>query len=429
MITPDGATETFVYNNLGQVTRHKRKNGFYEFFDYDTTGLLKVKWNPVASPSHPSSGPSTTYSYYSGTHKWRDRVQTVTDARGFRTTYEYDKTFDSGGNQTGTSCSGRGLITKVSYPDDTHTGTIAGGTSMSYVYDIYGNLQSETQDQLGETTNYTYDDYNRLKTMRLPNSDSVPTQRATVYDYTPNRSDPPNGINPLSHTTNSVWKETAPSLVVTARTFDENFRLSSETMGSQDSTVAATTRFGYDDYGNQTSVTDPRGYGLGDPTYTTLTDYDARNRKKQVSPPAVPVTGVEKTQWEYDANGNVTKIVRPDSTAETKDYDTMNRLKMDTQPKDPGVTSTTLMDYYPAGTLKTLTDARSRVTTFSYNETDLKSQVVYPANSQGVSDYEAYEYDPNYNLLSRRTTSNVYQVFEYDERNRQKSMSWRDGKT
>lgn len=390
---------------------------------------MTTKWNPVASSSHPSSGPSTSYAYYTGTNKWRDRVKTITDARGFRTTYEYDRTFDANGDQTMTACSGRGLITKVSYPDDTHGGTISGGTSMSYVYDIYGNLLSETQDQLAETTKYTYDEYNRLRTMKLPDSDSVPNQRATIYDYTPNRSDPPNGINPLSHTSNSIWKETAPSLVVTARTFDENFRLSSEKMGSQDPSVAATTWFGYDNYGNQMFVTDPRGSGPGDVTYTTSTDYDTRNRKMQVRPPAVPVTGVEKTQWEYDPNGNVTRIVRADATVESKEYDTMNRVMKDTQPKQPGVTAVTQMDYYPAGTLKTLTDARSRVTTFFYNETDLKSQVSYPPNSQGVSDYESYEYDQNYNLLNRRTTSNVYQVFEYDERNRQKSMSWHDGKT
>ncbi len=431
---PDGGTETFLYNAKGQVTRHKRQNGAYEFFDYDATWRLVVKWNPVASSIHPpSSSPlKTTYEYYEPPHPWGDRVLRVTDARGNRTEYEYDKTFDANGAQTNTPCPGRGLITKISYPDDKHDGTYPNGTSMSYVYDVYGNLLTETQDQLGETTKYTYDEYNRLKTMRVPPSDAIPSQRPTVYDYTPNRADPPNGINPLSHTSNSVWHETSPSLVVTTRVFDENFRLSSETVGSQDPTVAATSYYGYDGVGNCTYVTDPRGSGPQDATYTTYTDYDTRNRKTQVRPPLPPNGVAENTQWEYDPNGNMTKEVRPDLTVETRDYDTMNRMIRDTLPKEPGdpvVTATTLLDYYPAGTLKTVTDAKSRVTTFFYNENDLKSQMNYPPNGQGIFDYEAYEYDGNYNLINRRATSGIYQVFEYDPRNRQSRMGWFDGKT
>ncbi|MBA3352662.1 MAG: RHS repeat protein, partial [Blastocatellia bacterium] len=426
---PDGGTETFDYNPFGQVTRHKRQNDAYEFYDYDGTGLLTTIWNPVPGAQHPTGNLKITYSYYTGTHPWRDRVQMVTDARGYKTVYEYDKTFDSNGDQTSTPCPGRGLITKVSYLDDTHGGTIAGGTSMSYVYDIYGNLLRETQDQLAETTTYTYDEYNRLKTMKVPPSDAIPSQRATVYDYTPDRAAPPNDINPLSHTTDSIWKETSPSLVLTSRKFDENFRLISEEIGSQDPEKAATTWFGYDNVGNRIYVTDPRASGADDPVWTTYTLHDTRNRVMQVSTPPAPIYGPERTKYEYDGNNNVTKIVRADTTEVTREYDTMNRLTKDIQPKDPGVTATTMMAYNHAGTLGTVTDARSRVTMFLYNEKDLKKQVIYPPNGQGVSDFEAYEYDQNYNLINRRATSNVYQVFKYDERNRQMRMSWHDGKT
>jgi hypothetical protein len=158
---PDSGVEYFLYNDFGQVTQHKRKNGYYEHATY-VNGLLTGLWNPTLSATRPDSEAHYTYTYYGNGSsgdvvEWRDRLRTVTDPLGNRTTYEYDKTFVNGVQST-TPCYGRGLITKIKYADDTHDGQYSAGTARSLTYDIYGNKRTETNEAV-ETTTYTYDDW------------------------------------------------------------------------------------------------------------------------------------------------------------------------------------------------------------------------------------------------------------------------------
>ena len=114
-----GPTEGFVYNSLGQVTRHQRKNGWYRFADCSTTPpyQLKTLWNPVNTSTRPNSGPNTAFTYYVSPNVWAGRVKDITDPLLHKTTYEYDLSFDANGVQTTTPCSGRGLVTKIIYSD------------------------------------------------------------------------------------------------------------------------------------------------------------------------------------------------------------------------------------------------------------------------------------------------------------------------
>lgn len=396
---PDGATEGFVYNSLGLVTRHQRRNGYYEFIDYDGSGRLTAVWNPVTGSTHPTSGPKTSYSYYNAPHVWGGRVQTVTDPRGYHTTYEYDLSFDSATlNQP---CSGRGLVTKISYTDDTHGGTVSGGTYKSFGYDVYGNKLWE-ENEMRQRTTYTYDDYKRILSVKLPSSTQVQNP-LTSYDY----ARP--GYLPYSHTT-SNWQKTtqlaAPAAaVVTQRLYDANFRKSTETDAYGVAGVAATTYYDYDANGNETKMTDPRGTGLGDVNHTVTATYDSRNRKTRVTnPPVVPAAA--PTDYKYDANGNVTSIKRPDGTTELKEYDEMNRVTKDTVPKTttPTVTNiVTQMQYFPSGTLKQVTDGNSNVTSFLYNGYDLRTTMTYPNLST-----QTWTYDDNNNVLEWKNTGGIF---------------------
>src|SRR5207249_10103294 len=117
--------------------------------------------------------------YYTSS-PWTDRVQTETDPLGRRTQYEYDHKFDINGNPTAAACAGRGLITKITYPDDTHNGPYPNGTSKSFGYDQYGNKLWE-DNELRHRTRYTYDAYNRLTTFTTP----CPINGLTRYANSP----------------------------------------------------------------------------------------------------------------------------------------------------------------------------------------------------------------------------------------------------
>jgi RHS repeat-associated protein len=412
--SPDTATETYGYNSLNRIVRHKRKNSAYEFADYDTAGRLTKLWNPVASSTHPTSGPQTTYAYYPVGHVWQDRVQTVTDPRGYRTTYEYDMRFDANGVQTSTPCSGRGRVTRMSHPDDTHGGTLSGGTYRSFGYDKFGNTLWE-ETEMRERTVYTYDDYNRLTSVKLPPTPEVPVA-VTTYDYMAT-----NGASPYSHTSNAVRFETSPSGIVTGRTYDPNFRKGTETKGYGVGGLAATTYFAHDANGNLITMTDPRGSALGDVSYTTTTVYDSRNRKTRTTSP--PVSAIrEVTDWKCDAAGNITSIKRADGTTESKTYDEMNRVLTDIVPKDasPPTYITTTFTYNLAGMLATVKDGNNQVTSFEYDPRDLKTKMTYPQ----VTDYKEWTYDEVGNAVRRRTVNGSSQLFTYDDRNRMTRMRW-----
>ena len=416
---PDGATETFVYNTLTRVTRHKRKNDYYEFADYDTTGKLLTLWAPVLSSTNPQTQAKTTFGYYPAGHAWATRLNWVTDPFGsyngdiyHSTFYEYDLSFDANGVQTTTPCPGRGLVTKVKNP--VTSGTF--GAFKTFGYDKYGNNLWE-ENELRQRTTYTYDDYKRVFSAKLPPSAQV-ANALTSYDYTRP------GYSAYTHTTSNWQKMTqlaAPAAaVVTQRLYDANLRKSTEIEAYGVAGVAATTYYDYDANGNETKMTDPRGTGLGDANHTVTTTYDSRNRKTRVTnPPVVPVAA--PTDYKYDANGNVTSVKRADSTTETKAYDTMNRLVTDTVPKtaSPLVNIVTQLQYFPSGALKQVTDGNLNVTSFLYNGYDLRTTMTYPDLST-----QTWTYDDNNNVLQWKNTLGIFQTFTYDRRNRKLSMQW-----
>ena len=163
----------------------------------------------------------------------------------------------------------------------------------------------------------------------------------------------------------------------------------------------ATTWFHYDPVGNQDWVTDPRGtagrtYPNADPAYTTYTDYDNRNRKWRVREPLG-----RTTEFHYDDGTNLTRIIRPDQTIETKAYDGMNRVITDTVPKEAGANILTQFQYYPwnvqsASLLKKVIDGETHSYQFEYDPSGLKTKMTYPDGS-----YRTWSYDDAHNLANR----------------------------
>jgi RHS repeat-associated protein len=400
---PDsGDYETFSRNDFGQVLNHRLRNGAYESFAYDTRGLLTDKWNPKQTVPA-GNDPHTHYTYYTAAdgqayYGWIDRVKTITLPGNYpyghqaTDTYEYDK------NAQNQPCPGRGLVTKIRH------WTATGDKIQTFGYNQFGNKIWE-KDEVNHQTSYAYDSYNRVLTV------TNPLVKTTHYTYLPTNG---NGTSPYLHTTSNPDKITTPTGIITKNIYDENLRKTSTT-AAYGTSKASSTWFHYDLVGNQDYVTDPRGSGAGDSAYTTYTDYDVRNRKWRVREPLNHVT-----EFHYDDYINVTRIIRPDQTTETKTYDALNRVLTDTVPKDNSTTITTTFNYNPSGTINWVKDGNIHTTTFAYDASDQKFTMTYP-NNGGI---QSWAYDDAHNLKSHITVSGHTQYFAYDERNRKYADWW-----
>jgi len=433
------ARETFTYcvqadpqcsnNPLGQIKTHRLKNGAYVHYRYDSRGLLIDKWEPTWTVTASDSEPKTHYDYYTTEYSytatdgqlvypWTDRVMTVTgpppnwpytDGPASET-YEYDRVLGASGitDLSGAARPGRSLVTKVTHADETF---------QRFAYDAYRNKRWE-DNELRRATSYSYDAYNRLLNVTRP------LNGITTYTYNPT-----NGAA-LQHTTNNpdtiTVRTGSGTSIVTKNVYDDNFRKTSTTAGFG-TAQAATTWFHYDSVGNQDYVTDPRGSSTPSAQWTTYTDYDSRNRKWQVREPLGRIT-----QFYYDDKINVTRIIRPDQTTETKVYDGLNRLISDTVPKEPGVYIVTQFQYNPwngdstdgghsGSLLLKVTDGNGQPYKFKYDAAGLKTQMTYPNNSS-----QSWAYDDAHNLKSRTTVAGGSEIqnFLYDIRNRKTGEAW-----
>ncbi|MEY2497475.1 MAG: hypothetical protein QOD12_1031, partial [Verrucomicrobiota bacterium] len=268
---PDGATEHFEYNILGQVLSHRLTSGGTETSTYDGRGLKTSHTDPY--------GNVTNYHYYqSGPNT--DRPLNVVDPRGNATSYEYN---------------GRGEVTKVTHQD---------GSFTQSTYNPDGTVATAT-DELGHATSYTYDEYKRVLTV------TNPLNQATSNSY-----EPWSGIGSLSHTTASVYRTRSPMGKITDFNYDENFRRFVVHQGVGTPADDSTTVSGYDAVGNLSWVRDPR-------SQTTNFGYDNRNRQTSITDALGNVTSTT-----YDVANNKTSVTRPGNPSSTRfvAYDPMNRL-------------------------------------------------------------------------------------------------------
>src|SRR5581483_4297938 len=305
---PDGGWEEFDYNNLGEVTQHRRcKDGITvetETFVYDNTTGPATRG--LKTSYQDATGGVTTYSYYTS-GPWADRIQTVTyptNASGFQATetYEYDRAYDANGENSGASTAqvpiaGRGLVTRITNTD---------GTYKAFGYNKYGDKLWE-EDELRHRTCYTYDDYGRVQTVKTPLNHTI------TNDYTfP-------GKTSTITTSKLPFATTLPSGKKTTFEYDANWRKRFVHVAPDYPADAATTEWRYDehpgDIGHLTTMIDPRGNA-------TTYGYDLRDRQIWVTDAANHTNRVV-----YDTRGlKISETHANNELIEYDGYDAMYRL-------------------------------------------------------------------------------------------------------
>jgi RHS repeat-associated protein len=151
-----------------------------------------------------------------------------------------------------------------------------------------------------------------------------------------------------------------------------------------------TTRYAYDQVGNQTKVTSPRGVATPDnidpDDFATVSVYDALNR-------------VTETRSPYDRDD--ARYNTPDIT--TYAYDELSRLKKLSAPPSAGQTvrNDTTYSYFDNGWTKTSVDPFDIATSYDYN--DLGQQTLRQLTSAGGSSQRnmTWTYHPDGKLATR----------------------------
>lgn len=176
-------------------------------------------------------GTALAQTYAAYTYSANGLPATLTDAKGNRTTYEYD---------------GHDRRVKLRYPHPTTAGTSSTTDYEQFTYDAAGNMLTHRK-RSGESVSFAYDNLNRLLTRSYPTAaDNV----AFAYDLLGRRTQSKYADN--SHTVSYVW--------------DGAGRLSSTTSGTK------TLAYQYDPAGNRTQLSWPEG------GFYVTTTFDALNR-------------------------------------------------------------------------------------------------------------------------------------------------------
>jgi YD repeat-containing protein len=440
------ASEAATYDGNGNVASRTDFNGNLSTYTYDLSRNLETQ-RVEASGRPESRTVSTQWHGY-----WRLPIKVAEPKK--LTTYVYN-------GDGGVYCA----------PTTATVPSVAGGTQPIGV--LCSRTEQATTDATGSaglgatvtgtprTWTWTYNQYGQVLTANGPRTDVTDLTTTTYYDAT----DPDLGkrgnvatiANALGHLTRITAYDLNgnpltvidPNGVTTTLTYDLRQRLTSRNVGGE------TTTYTYDAAGQLTRVTLPDGSYLAytydgahrltqvadilGNTVTYTLDAIGNRTREDVKDPGGNLAKTrsrifdalsrlaqdigaqsQATLYEYDANGNRTKVTDPLSHATVSSYDALNRL---IQVTDPG-TGITRYAYDGQDRLAQVTDPRNLVT--SYTVDGLGNATRLSSPDTGISNKS---FDPAGNEITRTDAKGQVTATTYDALNRPTLVTFQDGST
>jgi RHS repeat-associated protein len=320
-----------------------------------------------------------------------------------------------------------GNRTSVTYTNDLATTiTDSFGNTMTFEYDSQGHITKAT-DPVGRVTTYTYDVANASLGYAFLTSFTNPAGTTTL---TWNEGGS-NGVGYFDDTCVTTYCQAAIGINTIAYPDGTHTYFTYDTVGRRASQYNDNNsqQLTYSYGNNGVTVTD----ALGNTSTTALT---AQGQVGQFTDPLANVT-----QFSYDPEVKLTRVLGPSGTSVAFGYDTSSDLNSWRDPRG----NQTSMSFAADGYLQSLTDADGNAIAYSYNASYNPTGLTFPDGSAIQSTYDSrgnmltytnrrghtttFTYNQS-NLLTSKTYANGAQVqYSYDTHRNLQSVTTSAGTT
>jgi RHS repeat-associated protein len=381
---PDSNANTFTYDLNGNRTSSTDANGNTTYYEYNSKGQITKVTDPL--------GNITTYAY-GGCSTCGDKLTSITDAGGNKTTYEYDlngrltKETDTEGNTITYEYDANGnMITK----------TIPDGTTISYTYDSLNRLTDIIFPDTTQNISYTYDSTGKVLTI----TDQSGTTEYT-YDDSNRLADKIRMVAGVNFTTSYTYTLggklsaiTYPSGRTIIYSLDDSGRVANVTETKDGNTNDIITGIVYNTSGTVSSIDYANGIRTG----------KAYNDKGVLSD--FNIGTLKQLSYTYDDIGNITKITDLLDSSKTKTftYDALYRLTNAT-----GKWGSRSYSYDSVGN-RSIEISKDGITNYTYSANKLTS-------SSGVKSH-SFSYDANGNTVAESRSLNADRSYIYNQNQR-----------
>jgi YD repeat-containing protein len=377
----------------------------------DTDGI--ILWPETNVPARPTAQTSVTWlrTDVTNTYDTLNRLVTTTDGAGITVANEYD----SASNRTAMT-DGEQQRTEFEYDGFNRNTVMRHPDSSEKTFSFNALVQTSRSDEESQTTAYSYDFLNRLKTVDYA-SDAI-IDREYFYD-------PEGNILAVTEVSSDATRQTN-----VAYAYDAAGRLSKETLGATHQSVISsqgvtpgqlpagvgsdgvTHDYTYDLAGNLTQVR----YGAS--SRVLHTSYDLLNRAQTIDEDVNDdgtynsADGDRRTRYVYDLRGSIVRKDTADGLSIRKIYDALQRPQQITGPLDDyGITRYQYQQFYDfAGNVARINESYpsflskldDRTIRNQYDLVDRLTVEQITTNSEVVE--TTYGYDDAHNRVSKILT-------------------------